>query len=63
MKHRLMSPFQCVRIIYQTVSGLPSADTDRHHTTRLRLHVALRSSLPFLLDDVIRFVDAAHEVL
>lgn len=62
MKHRLMSPFQCIRIIYQTVSGSPSA-YDASHITRLRLHVALRSSLPFLLEDVIRFVDAAQEVL
>lgn len=62
MKYRLMSPFQCIRIIYQTVSD-DSPSTDAGHTIRLRLHVALRSSLPFLLDDAIRFMEAAQEVL
>jgi len=43
------------------VSSLPSDDASSN--IRLRLHVALRSSLPFLLDDVINFVDSAQEVL
>ena len=57
----LISPFQCIHLIYQTVRSLPSDDANSN--IRLRLHVALRSSLPFLLDDVINFVDSAQEVL
>lgn len=56
-----MSPFQCIRLIYQTVNGSPS--TDAGHITRLRLHIALRSSVPSLLEDMVRFVDTTQEVL
>ncbi|KAK4028880.1 hypothetical protein OUZ56_021899 [Daphnia magna] len=51
---------QCIRVIYQTVSSLPSVGAIP--SIRLRLHVALRSSLSFLLDDVIRFVSETKEL-
>ena len=57
----LISSFQCIHVIYQTLKSLPSDYASS--TIRLRLHVALRSSLSVLLDDVINFVDSIQEVL
>jgi len=53
------SPLQCIRFIYQS---LEDSATFASGSTRLRLHVALRSSLEPLMDDMFRFLDATSVV-